>query len=640
MKNKTLITICNRSFLFGGITMNLFNLFEIKLQEIEQESIINVLKDEKVNILEKSIEEIIPMHLLQDQKQKKNSFSYDVGETVGGSKKELAALRKQYLLEPALSTIERINELDPILAKKLLTKNTLFSWATYENMQQLGYDAKVARLLKLVIRTFPKDSMDTDVITYFKLMNHLSNELQKINTVQELKQFIIRTELLVRVEMHKQRIEFDHKRIEFGMKQNPVKFQSEQAKIKTLYLCIDVAEKLHFGILINFQKKFFGLNKVSKFFKDCEEVEWKDLLEKKAIRRSSTTTWRRILPENPQRISTFDVVNIEKPEDVQSLFNFKSIEFGNYVNDIDAKLHLVNAAAALQDLAYILEVENADLSQKGSLSLGFGSRGSGNALAHYERGYHIINLTKKKGGLGVLAHEWFHSYDNFLGRFLLSDKKNSDSMLSENIDLITDEVIKEALVDLLNAIKVGSSIDHIILTPEPISRKIYPERVKNLYEQAKGDLTIYMTLWCELFDKTFTRRLFNITYEPAREKLRKKHILDRKKKLAVEAELLQSYHFAMTGEIIDTLAYPTQYTKVYLNSVKTDKGRIGKYWSSDVELLARSFESYVQTKLQILHWKNDYLVAGLDYVYASGEELEKINKKMEIFLKLVSCFLK
>jgi len=44
-----------------------------------------------------------------------------------------------------------------------------------------------------------------------------------------------------------------------------------------------------------------------------------------------------------------------------------------------------------------------------------GSRGSGNASAHFEPGAVVINLTKTKGA-GTLAHEWFHALDNYFSR--------------------------------------------------------------------------------------------------------------------------------------------------------------------------------------------------------------------------------
>ena len=46
--------------------------------------------------------------------------------------------------------------------------------------------------------------------------------------------------------------------------------------------------------------------------------------------------------------------------------------------------------------------------------MAFGSRGRGKALGHYEPSRKVINLTKEKGSLGALAHEWLHALDHYL----------------------------------------------------------------------------------------------------------------------------------------------------------------------------------------------------------------------------------
>lgn len=51
------------------------------------------------------------------------------------------------------------------------------------------------------------------------------------------------------------------------------------------------------------------------------------------------------------------------------------------------------------------------------LAIAFGSRGKGNALAHYEPSRAVINLTKMKGA-GSLAHEFGHALDDMLGQRL------------------------------------------------------------------------------------------------------------------------------------------------------------------------------------------------------------------------------
>ncbi|EOK8275008.1 LPD1 domain-containing protein, partial [Escherichia coli] len=63
----------------------------------------------------------------------------------------------------------------------------------------------------------------------------------------------------------------------------------------------------------------------------------------------------------------------------------------------------------------------------------FGARGKGKAAAHYEPGEVAINLTKGNGP-GALAHEWFHSLDNYFGRYDVS----TDGKITSGGDYMTE----------------------------------------------------------------------------------------------------------------------------------------------------------------------------------------------------------
>lgn len=107
------------------------------------------------------------------------------------------------------------------------------------------------------------------------------------------------------------------------------------------------------------------------------------------------------------------------PEQFQDAFGFRGIEFGNWVSqgagNRDRQGMLNQAYDALMDLSGIVGIPPKAVSLNGSLGLAFGSRGKGAALAHFESGNLVINLTKTKGA-GNLAHEWFHAMDNYFQR--------------------------------------------------------------------------------------------------------------------------------------------------------------------------------------------------------------------------------
>ena len=106
------------------------------------------------------------------------------------------------------------------------------------------------------------------------------------------------------------------------------------------------------------------------------------------------------------------------PEDFMTVFGFRGVEFGNYVEGPRRQQDLNDAYDALMDLSLVTGLPPRALSLGGKLGLAFGARGRGGknpASAHYESMKTVINLTKKRGA-GSLGHEWFHALDNMLAR--------------------------------------------------------------------------------------------------------------------------------------------------------------------------------------------------------------------------------
>jgi hypothetical protein len=93
---------------------------------------------------------------------------------------------------------------------------------------------------------------------------------------------------------------------------------------------------------------------------------------------------------------------------------FRAGEFGNWLSQLDRRVNMDMAYDAFMDLAYILDVTPDSLSF-GQLAIAFGSRGRGNAMAHYEPVAEVIALTKMKGA-GSLAHETFHAIDDMIAK--------------------------------------------------------------------------------------------------------------------------------------------------------------------------------------------------------------------------------
>lgn len=93
---------------------------------------------------------------------------------------------------------------------------------------------------------------------------------------------------------------------------------------------------------------------------------------------------------------------------------FRAGEFGNWLSQLDRQANMDMAYDAFMDMAYVLDVTPSSLSF-GELAIAFGSRGRGNAMAHYEPVAEVIALTKMKGA-GSLAHETFHAIDDMIAK--------------------------------------------------------------------------------------------------------------------------------------------------------------------------------------------------------------------------------
>ncbi|EEQ6800934.1 LPD38 domain-containing protein [Escherichia coli] len=121
------------------------------------------------------------------------------------------------------------------------------------------------------------------------------------------------------------------------------------------------------------------------------------------------------------------------PEQFSDAFGFRGVQFGNYVESPRRQADLNRAYDSLHDLADVLNVPTKALSLNGRLGLAFGARGKSKAAAHYEPGEVAINLTKGNGP-GALAHEWFHSLDNYFGRYDVS----TDGKITSGGDYMTE----------------------------------------------------------------------------------------------------------------------------------------------------------------------------------------------------------
>lgn len=142
------------------------------------------------------------------------------------------------------------------------------------------------------------------------------------------------------------------------------------------------------------------------------------------------------------------------PQVFAETFGFRGVQFGNYVEQGRRQSDLNEAYDGLMDLAAVLGVPPRALSLNGRLGLAFGARGKGgkNApAAHFEPGNIVINLTKG-GGPGSLAHEWWHSLDNYFAR---QSAEGSAGFVTENA---SDAKLREEMRKAFAAVRSATGL--------------------------------------------------------------------------------------------------------------------------------------------------------------------------------------
>ncbi|EGZ0641047.1 hypothetical protein F1A25_001283 [Escherichia coli] len=225
------------------------------------------------------------------------------------------------------------------------------------------------------------------------------------------------------------------------------------------------------------------------------------------------------------------------PEQFSDAFGFRGVQFGNYVESPRRQADLNRAYDSLHDLADVLNVPTKALSLNGRLGLAFGARGKGKAAAHYEPGEVAINLTKGNGP-GALAHEWFHSLDNYFGRYDVS----TDGKITSGGDYMT-EAQRAGRV-----FKDGRYVD-----------AEYPVR-QEVYDAFKGVMKAInssdMLRRSELLDGARSKPYWSTDVEMAARAF-ERYVQDKARMAGVENDYLVNIRKADDHGQPDTYAYPT-----------------------------------------------------------------------------------
>ena len=287
------------------------------------------------------------------------------------------------------------------------------------------------------------------------------------------------------------------------------------------------------------------------------------------------------------------------PEMVKVDFGHRGVEYGNYVKDEEAKVHLRRYAESMADLEQILGIDIGEFNRAHGLGIAFGSRGTGRALAHYEPAGKVINLTKTKGD-GTVAHEWGHYLDNMIYRDLFPDKPLTNDSYATHVygSGLGNKAIGEARDALIKAMQTGvgsTTVKPGLKTYEHTTWKTVDSEIANAKEKTPQ----------EVFDSLIAVHRFS----------------DHK-------QLAEYILVRMKGESIDV-------KNTRSNFIARSVAQ-GAYWERKTELFARTFEGYIKDKGLKMGITNNYLTNTPDHVlWIPAEERPHIYAAMENYLDVV-----
>lgn len=237
---------------------------------------------------------------------------------------------------------------------------------------------------------------------------------------------------------------------------------------------------------------------------------------------------------------------------LQAYYNLRSISFGNWLSQKDKMNYVAGLGIALYDLHHILGFKPHQMSLGGKLSVAFGARGRGAALAHFEPDTFCINITRysrraKKvakrhdqktikyliasGGVGSFAHEFGHALDYYGGKYIKSSPGGALShgrsgRTKPNKKLMKEDSVAGHMERLLNKIIWKKENKH---TP------YYERLLAGKKRKGPGKITAYYFRRNEIFARAFESY---VHYKMAKKK--SKNIFLAETKYASEAYLTPS----------------------------------------------------------------------------------------------------
>lgn len=563
----------------------------------------------------------------------------DVGEKIGGARKDYA---KRAM---ALDDVLAMNDLE---IKLHVNKQNVWPPLNYAAMKEAGVEPKVAMTLKLF-----KDSINTAPVKYSPLSDRECAD-NFVTAVGRMRDFFegVKTEAEFRsaaVAAVEYLSQGEERLIYGGSLWHQVGRDTSKFLQRDFFYA---AEK-------KIQKATRSWNAATQRIEYAEP--WTALVKPAKTATEEEAAERKRRTEIDKELHVPHLEHLQRngedwrdgrdvtADELLERFGFRAIEYGEWLPQKERQAVINTAFDSFADLAQALNLRPQDLSMGGKLAVAFGARGTGGrgaALAHYEPGRTVINLTRLKGG-GSLAHEMGHFLDHQIAalsgggtyasemtsppldsmrvlatrlswrnatveeltelasRNAARSKSNAESWLGS----VPVEQRPEALADL------GHAMDSMRMEITRRVEALLPDTLANnpyrgvLGEAGVISFSVLHSLADEVRDEMSTKW---------RGKLGKdgfKHMRDNCWHMGKALGLgstLQAY--AERGlpvpEVLLGQSSLRKQSVFSRDAEKLDNLRSAPYWNTTRELFARAFAAYVQDKIEELGGRSDYLVHG------------------------------
>ena len=572
---------------------------------------------------------------------------------VAGSKKELAKMLKEARDAGTTVTVNSFDwkmlKDDPRLAEAMLVKKNLIGKVDWLAFKDQGMDSKVAYFIKRIYAQIGQMPLAPLMLesqqNYVNAISNFRQEIEKCKTYEDLKKFIVDLWGVLRTLPPKALAQIYTVDLTEEKKASLIKEIPSYGN----YDCrvtAELGEKLYSWLLKSgnyaLHEAKTGINVKTKTKSKGENWDWVEKSTATTSKKERTKGFQLEPAHQLERIGGKDI-KITSSKELQDLVGLRAVQSGNYVlKDKDsAEYHMTNTAQAMSDMSDVLQIPIKELGLNGNLAIAFGARGKGGALAHYEPAQRVVNITKLKGG-GSLGHEVFHAIDNLINDLSTGKVGSAGFMGTNNFSQMQDTELGACFEYLVKAMTVSKGFMQAV--PSVKVAQFMQENVNRTntvinFLDSHVDCTVDAETLIQDMNECISDYLAQYPRRDPKATLTTPYAINQVIEVALTRHFfgISDFYNTETGKVSFPLDIYTKPTQFIQDANSLERGG-SNYWSSNHELSARAFTSYLIDKLAENGQKNDYLAyeGRHDAVaFPQGEERKVINKAFDDLFKLI-----